>query len=87
MARQGAGFGRTAILDTATAAVLSVADGQLSLRQIFAAVSGLLGLDKTASTALERAVAQLIVEGFVVLADDGDSVTNRDEQTQSRGEN
>ncbi|WHS28619.1 DUF7059 domain-containing protein [Auritidibacter ignavus] len=87
MSRQGAGFGRTAILDTATAAVLSVADGQLSLRQIFAAVSGLLGLDKTASTALERAVAQLIVEGFVVLADDGDSVTNRDEQTQSRGEN
>ena len=66
LARQGAGLGRTAGLDTLGAALLSVCDGELTARQAVAAIAGLLDLD--AAQAHEQAVAllrELVADGFV----------------------
>lgn len=65
MARSGAGFGRHVRLDTATAAVLGAADGELAAGQIVAAVAGLLGLDDEQTNALQDSITALYVEGFV----------------------
>lgn len=65
MARSGAGFGRHIQLDTATAAVVGAADGELSAGQIVAAVAGLLELDDTQTGALQAEITALYVDGFL----------------------
>ena len=65
MARSGAGFGRQVRLDTATAAVLGAADGELAAGQIVAAVAGLLGLDDEQTDALQDNITALYIDGFV----------------------
>lgn len=65
MARSGAGFGRHVRLDTATAAVLGAADGELSVGQIVAAVAGLLSLDDEQTAALRTEITVLYVDGFL----------------------
>lgn len=65
MARSGAGFGRHIQLDTATAAVLGAADGELSAGQLVAAVAGLLGLDDKQTSTLQQSITALYVDGFV----------------------
>lgn len=65
MARSGAGFGRQVRLDTATAAVLGAADGELAAGQIVAAVAGLLGLDDEQTEALQDNITALYIDGFV----------------------
>ncbi|WMY78298.1 methyltransferase [Citricoccus sp. I39-566] len=68
LARQGGGFRRTAHLDTATAGFLSAADGEFTVGQLAGAVGGLLELDGAGETALLEAVAELLADGFLVLA-------------------
>lgn len=65
MARSGAGFGRHIRLDTATAAVLGAADGELSTGQIVAAVAGLLELDDQQTAALQDNITALYIDGFL----------------------
>lgn len=65
MARSGAGFGRHVRLDTATAAVLGAADGELSSGQIVAAVAGLLSLDDEQTVALQAEITVLYIDGFL----------------------
>jgi len=65
MARSGTGFGRHVRLDTATAAVLGAADGELTAGQIVAAVAGLLDLDTEQTNALKNNITELYVDGFV----------------------
>lgn len=65
MARSGVGFGRHVRLDTATAAVLGAADGELSVGQIVAAVAGLLSLDDEQAAALRAEITALYVDGFL----------------------
>ena len=65
MARCGAGFGRHVRLDTATAAVLGAADGELSTGQIVAAVAGLLELNDQQTSALQDEITALYVDGFL----------------------
>ena len=70
LARQGAGFRRTARLDTATAGLLAASDGELTVGQIVGALGALLELDDRARTALVVAVQQLYEDGFLVEASD-----------------
>jgi len=65
MARSGAGFGRHVQLDTASAAVLGAADGELTAGQIVAAVAGLLALDTAQTNALKDNITALYIDGFV----------------------
>lgn len=66
--RQGGGFARTIQSDTALSALASVADGELSVHAIAAALAALLGVDEAAlRVELVAAVRQLAVEGFVEL--------------------
>ena len=65
MARSGTGFGRHVRLDTATAAVLGAADGELTAGQIVAAVAGLLALDTEQTNALKDNITALYTDGFV----------------------
>lgn len=66
--RQGGGFARTIQSDTALSALASVADGELSVHAIAAALAALLGVDEAALRVdLVAAVRQLAVEGFVEL--------------------
>lgn len=67
LARQGAGFRRTAHVDTATAGFLSAADGEFSVGQLTGAVAGLLDLDEAGERALVAAVAELITDGFLTV--------------------
>ncbi|MGM7671072.1 DUF7059 domain-containing protein [Microbacterium sp. A93] len=76
LARQGGGFRRTAHLDTATAGFLSAADGEFTVGQLTGAVAGLLELDEAAEAALLEAVAELLLEGFLVPAADGSAATS-----------
>lgn len=69
LARQGAGFRRVARLDTATAAVLSASDGELSVGQLVGAVSALLELDGAGRAGLLAALRELYEDGFLVEAD------------------
>lgn len=73
MARSGTGFGRHIRLDTATAAVLGAADGELSVGQIVAAVAGLLGLDDEQTTALQENITTLYVDGFLEVFEPGNT--------------
>ncbi len=68
--RQQRGFRRAARLDTATAAVLGAADGELTLGQIVAAVADLLGTpaDALAAAVLER-LDTLHSEGYLDVAE------------------
>ncbi|WIK81310.1 DUF7059 domain-containing protein [Micrococcus lylae] len=66
LARQGAGFRRTARLDTATAGLLAASDGELTVGQIVGALGALLELDERAQTALLVAVRELYEDGFLV---------------------
>ncbi|MDO5634085.1 MAG: methyltransferase [Micrococcus sp.] len=68
LARQGSGFRRVARLDTATAGVLSAADGELSIAQLVGAVVALLELDDAGAHALGAAVRGLFEDGFLVEA-------------------
>lgn len=65
MARCGAGFGRHVRLDTAAAAVLGAADGELTVGQIVAAVAGLLALDDSQTDALRQKITALYIDGFL----------------------
>lgn len=68
LARQGGGFGRTAQLTTAGAALVDVADGELSITQVAGAVAALMGADEGALRAeLVATARELAVEGFVEL--------------------
>ena len=73
MARSGAGFGRQVRLDTATAAVLGAADGELAAGQIVAAVAGLLGLDDEQTDALQDNITTLYIDGFVEVFEPADT--------------
>lgn len=73
LARQGAGFRRTARLDTATAGLLSASDGELTVGQIVGALAALLELDDTARTSLLVTVRDLYEDGFLVEAPAGTS--------------
>ncbi len=66
LARQGAGFRRTARLDTATAGVLSASDGELSVGQLVGAVAALLELDDAGRAGLLAAIRELYEDGFLV---------------------
>lgn len=68
LARQGAGFRRTARLDTATAGVLSASDGELSVGQLVGAVAALLELDDAGRAGLLAAVRELHEDGFLLEA-------------------
>ena len=66
--RQGGGFGRVVEADTALAALVGVADGELSVAQIATAVAALTGADATALRArMVAATRSLAAEGFVDL--------------------
>lgn len=65
MARSGADFQRHVYLDTATAAVLGAADGELAAGQIVAAVAGLLDLDDDQTGALQAEITALYVDGIL----------------------
>ena len=66
--RQGGGFGRVVEADTALAALVGAADGELSVAQIATAVAALTGADATALRArMVAATRSLAAEGFVDL--------------------
>lgn len=66
--RQGGGFGRVVEADTALAALVGVADGELSVAQIAVAVAALTGADEAALRArMVAATRSLAAEGFVDL--------------------
>ena len=66
--RQGGGFGRVVEADTALAALVGVADGELSVAQIATAVAALTGADEAALRArMVAATRALAAEGFVDL--------------------
>ena len=66
--RQGGGFGRVVEVDAALAALVGVADGELSVAQIATAVAALTGADATALRArMVAATRALAAEGFVDL--------------------
>lgn len=66
--RQGAGFARTVRADTALAALIGVADGELSVAQIAVAVAALTGADAQALRAeMVAATRALAIDGFLVL--------------------
>ena len=66
--RQGGGFGRVVEADAALAALVGVADGELSVAQIATAVAALTGADATALRArMVAATRSLAAEGFVDL--------------------
>ena len=66
--RQGRGFGRVVEADTALAALVGVADGELSVAQIATAVAALTGADEAALRArMVAATRSLAAEGFVDL--------------------
>lgn len=67
MARQGAGFQRYRQLDTATAGILAAADGELTAGQLISAVAALLELDDDAVEQLTEEIAELAIDGFVIL--------------------
>ena len=66
--RQGGGFGRVVEADTALAALVGAADGELSVAQIATAVAALTGADEAALRArMVAATRALAAEGFVDL--------------------
>ena len=66
--RQGGGFGRVVEADTALAALVGAADGELSVAQIATAVAALTGADEAALRArMVAATRSLAAEGFVDL--------------------
>mgnify|MGYP000856315929 FL=1 len=69
--RQGGGFGRAVRADTALAALVDVADGELSVAQIASAVSALMGLPGADAEALRAdlvaAARALAGDGFLLL--------------------
>ena len=66
--RQGWGFGRVVEADAALAALVGVADGELSVAQIATAVAALTGADEAALRArMVAATRSLAAEGFVDL--------------------
>ena len=66
--RQGGGFGRVVEADAALAALVGVADGELSVAQIATAVAALTGADEAALRArMVAATRSLAAEGFVDL--------------------
>ena len=66
--RQGGGFGRVIEADAALAALVGVADGELSVAQIATAVAALTGADEAALRArMVAATRALAAEGFVDL--------------------
>ena len=65
LARQGGGLRRVATLDTATAGLLSAADGQVPVGALIGAVSGLLELDDQSSARFVQAVRGLYCDGFL----------------------
>ena len=69
--RQGGGFGRAVRADTALAALVDVADGELSVAQIASAVSALMGLPGADAEALRAdlvaAARALAGDGFLML--------------------
>ena len=66
--RQGGGFGRVVEADAALAALVGVADGELSVAQIATAVAALTGADEAALRArMVAATRALAAEGFVDL--------------------
>ncbi|WP_194785791.1 DUF7059 domain-containing protein [Actinomyces haliotis] len=69
--RQGGAFGRSVQADTALAALIEVADGELTVRQIATAVAALTGVDARALTAdMVAATRSLAADGFLTLATD-----------------
>ena len=66
MLRQQVGFRRAFALDTATAGILGACDGELTLAEIIAAVSDLIGADPAALTqdTLER-VREFVLDGLL----------------------
>ncbi|MFC2598149.1 MAG: methyltransferase, partial [Actinomyces massiliensis] len=68
--RQGGGLGRVVRADTALAALVDVADGELSVAQIAAAVAALAGLTEQAGADAEALHADLVV-ATRLLAGDG----------------
>ena len=66
--RQGGGLGRTVRASTAVAALVGVADGELSVGQIASAVAALAGEDAIAVRAeMIEATRRLLVEGFLTI--------------------
>ena len=66
--RQGGGFGRVVEVDAALAALVGVADGELSVAQIATAVAALTGADEaTLRARMVAATRALAAEGFVDL--------------------
>ncbi len=66
--RQGGGFGRVVEADAALAALVGVADGELSVAQVATAVAALTGADEAALRArMVAATRALAAEGFVDL--------------------
>ncbi|NHN55393.1 class I SAM-dependent methyltransferase [Calidifontibacter sp. DB0510] len=64
---QGGGLRHTVQIDTATAAFVSVADGELTARQAYAAIAALLDQDAEELLAEQRPIVQGLVErGFLV---------------------
>ncbi|WP_315501734.1 methyltransferase [Actinomyces radicidentis] len=69
--RQGGAFGRSVQADTALAALIEVADGELTVRQIATAVAALTGVDAEALTVdMVAATRGLVADGFLTLATD-----------------
>ena len=66
--RQGGGLGRTLRASTAVAALVGVADGELSVDQIASAVAALTGEDVTAlRTEMVEATRRLVTTGFLAV--------------------
>lgn len=67
--RQGAGLRRTELLSSETAGFVSACDGELSVGQILGALAALLAWEdeegETSRSALRRAVAALVEQGFL----------------------
>lgn len=69
--RQGGALGRSLQADTALTALIEVADGELTVRQIATAVAALTGVDAEALTAdMVAATRGLAADGFLTLATD-----------------
>ncbi|SDN40235.1 Methyltransferase small domain-containing protein [Actinomyces ruminicola] len=65
--RQGGGFGRTVQADTALAALVEVADGELSVGQIATAVAALTGADAAETTArMVEGARSLLADGLLL---------------------
>lgn len=67
--RQGGGLGHTVPLDTASAAIVGVCDGELTAGQALGAVAGLLGEEtQVCQQRTEPVMRALIADGFLVPA-------------------